>query len=363
MESFKQTAEPQEDAPHRPAESSAPPSRRRDLVVNHLHVMNGSVHEADHNNNNHDWLTLIPSILERRNLQCTEQTSESARALMESGLLGNFTQDNNDEHSSHVSLQVEASLLESFVEDDYDGALHLTTVDVAFDDGKNSGDNNNRGGRRPIGFVFWRQVPQEEMRDWINWEILQKRIMGERERELQSEESREVEGSDKDSSTHQQQKECTKRRQMRHSLRSVRRESVKWLEIATTANSSSPAPTPNSVVQSSSTTNNSSVLVETLTHCWVKLELLEVHPDYWKQHIGTLLLACAMYQAHQNGDDRMILHVAGGKENIPALRLYEKFGFLPVPRETVFHKPDKDLYVLGHVGQSLRRLCWSALEV
>ena len=59
----------------------------------------------------------------------------------------------------------------------------------------------------------------------------------------------------------------------------------------------------------------------------------------------------------------MILHVAGGKENIPALRLYDKFGFLPVPQGTVFGKPDKDLYVLGHVGQSLQRLCWPALEV
>jgi len=199
MESFKQTAEPQEDAPHRPAESSAPP-RRRDLVVNHLHVMNGSVHEADHNNNNHDWLTLIPSILERRNLQCTEQTSESARALMESGLLGNFTRqdnNNNDEHASLVSPQGEASLLESFVEDDYNGALHLMTVEVTVDDGKNSGDDNNNVSRRPIGFVFWRQVPEEEMRDWINWDNLQKRIMGERERELQSEESREEEGFDK----------------------------------------------------------------------------------------------------------------------------------------------------------------------
>lgn len=352
MATLKQTADPQGDVQHRPTESA--PSK--DLI--NLNV-DGSVPEADHNNNNqhHDWLALIPSILQRRNLQCTEQTSESARALMESGLLGNFTQEN--EHSL-VSLQVEASLLESFVEDDYDGALHLTTLDVAVDDGNNSGDNNNHGGRRPIGFVFWRQVPEEEMRDWINWENLQKRIVGERERELQSGESREEEGFDKASST-QQQKEYTNRRRMRHSLRSVRRESVKWLEIATTANSSPPAPT-NCVVQSSSTIN-SGVLVESLTHCWVKLELLEVHPDYWKQHIGTLLLACAMYQAYQNGDERMILHVAGGEENIPALRLYDRFGFLPVPQGTVFHKPDKDLYVLGNVGQSLRRLCWSALEV
>ena len=102
--------------------------------------------------------------------------------------------------------------------------------------------------------------------------------------------------------------------------------------------------------------------MEGLTHSWVKIELLAVHPDHWKQHVGTLLMACTMYQAHQQGGDRMILHVAGGKENVPAQRLYDKFGFVEVPQGTVFHKPDGDLFVLGHVGESLQQLCWPALE-
>jgi len=354
MSAVKQTTDLQEDAQQSSVESA--PSRR-DLVFLNDADADDRDHEADSNNQRHDWLTILPSILERRNLQCTEQTVESARAWIEAGLLGNFTQAN--EHSP-MSLQIEASLLESFVEDDYDGKLHLMTLDVVVDDDCNSGDNNNNGGRRPIGIVFWRQVLKEEMRDWINWENLRKRILGEREQKLQTEESREEEGLGEASI--QQQEEYSKRRRMRHSLRSVRRESVRWLEIATTANVAPPVHTANSLVQSSRTISVST-LVETLTHCWVKLELLAVHPNYWKQHIGTLLLACAMYQAYQKGDDHMILHVAGGKENIPALRLYDKFGFLPVPQGTVFEKPDKDLYVLGHVGQSLQRLCWPALEV
>jgi len=353
MSTIQKTADPQEDGGRH--DRTAESAHSRDLV--NLQADDGNQHEAANNKNDnnihHDWLTLIPSILERRNFQCTEQTRESARALMESGLLGNFTRAN--EHSL-LSLQVEASLLESFVEDDYDGALHLTTLDVAVDD--DDDNNNNNGGHRPIGLVFWRQVSKEEMRDWIDWGNLRKRIQGEQERKLQSEEeSREEEGLDE-----QQDEEYRKQRRMRHSLRSVRRESVRWLEVATRANNSPPAPTANALAESCST-NTTSMLVETLTHCWVKLELLVVHSDYWKQHIGTLLLACAMYQAYQNGDDHMILHIAGGKRNIPALRLYEKFGFLPVPQGTVFRKPDKDLYVLGHVGQSLQRLCWPALEL
>ena len=54
----------------------------------------------------HDWLTLIPTILDRRNLKCTEQTAESARDLMNAGYLGNFTQ---ADENSFLSTQVEES--------------------------------------------------------------------------------------------------------------------------------------------------------------------------------------------------------------------------------------------------------------
>ncbi|CAB9502439.1 expressed unknown protein [Seminavis robusta] len=281
----------------------------------------------------HDWRALIPSILSDRGLTCTEQTMESAASLLEQGWLGNFTQ-----ASSLLSTQVEASLMESFIEDDYDGALHLTTLD------------DEQG--KPVGFVFWRQVPEDEMKDWIHWENLQKKLRGEQQQQLKQaqpdKEDQEVPVEDGLSSLPNH----SKRRRMRQSIQMVRGESIRWLEVA-----SSDAARRNSLLRSSTAP------LERLTHSWVKIELLAVHPDHFKRHIGTLLMACAMYRAYQKGDDHMILHVAGGHENVPALRLYEKFGFLPVPQGTVFHKPDKDLFVLGHVGESLQRLCWPALEV
>lgn len=289
---------------------------------------------SDKNNNDqtvlderHDWLRLIPSILEHRNFVCTEQTMESARELLDLGLLGNFTRTNKE---SFLSTQVEDSLLESFIEDDYDGALHLTTLDDSL-----SG--------RPVGFVFWREIPNEEMKDWIHWENLRKKLTGEQQQKIIEKEEPLEEPSDKQ-----------RKRKMRQSLRQVQNESIRWLEVASESSS-------NSTRQSLLRSSNLVPLMETLTHAWVKLELLAVHPDYWKQRIGTLLMACAMYQAYKRGEDHMILHVAGGKENLPALRLYDKFGFVSVPQGTVFQKPDKDVFVLGHVGESLQRLYWPAL--
>lgn len=287
----------------------------------------------------HDWLALIPSILERRNFHCQEQTMESAQKLIDKGLLGNFTRANEN---SFLSTEVEETLLESFVDNDYDGALHLTTLN----------DDNSSG--RPIGFVFWREVPAQEMNAWIHWENLRKKLLGEQEQKAIKQQDDETHTKPTQEERDAQQHPNHKKRRMRQSIKLVRDESIRWLEVASEANKRQ------SLLLKST---NMAPLMKTLTHSWVKLELLAVHPDYWGKHIGTLLLACAMYQAYKKGEKHMILHVAGGPENVPALKLYEKFGFLPVPQGTVFEKPDKDLFVLGHVGESLQRLCWPALEV
>ena len=56
-------------------------------------------------------------------------------------------------------------------------------------------------------------------------------------------------------------------------------------------------------------------------------------------------------------------HVAGGRapKNVPAARLYARYGFVPMPRHVEggpFARPDRDLYVLGNIGGALRALPW-----
>jgi hypothetical protein len=38
---------------------------------------------------------------------------------------------------------------------------------------------------------------------------------------------------------------------------------------------------------------------------------------------------------------------------------FSHFGFVSVPANTIFHKPNKDLYVLGNIRESLRELAWN----
>ena len=350
---------------------------------------NHTIDPSDSNNSQYDWLTLIPTMLEQHHLTCTEQTIESAQKLQEAGLLGNFTEKAasraDPQSSPALSTFFEASLLEMFLEDSYDGLLHLTTLDITAEG-------------TPVGFVFWREMPIKEMKEWIHWENLKKRLLGEQDRKRQdgklknsnlenamdgseeenfSEESDLLDEQDAPAPVTEHQ---DMRRRMRQSLRQVRSQSIRWLEIASNGKDDDDGDDDDdsgdnnqrlSLLDSSfsasitngNTSRRTSTILEGLTHSWVKIELLMVHPDHWKHHLGTLLLACAMYQAYQHGEEHMILHVAGGKENVPAQRLYEKFGFIEVPEGTVFDKPDRDLFILGHVAESLQQLCWPALEM
>ena len=82
---------------------------------------------------------------------------------------------------------------------------------------------------------------------------------------------------------------------------------------------------------------------------------------FWGNRYGSLLLACALYEAYSLNNDRAILHVAGGYSNVPAVKLYQRFGFVGVPvgYGGLFNKPDRDLFVLGNIGAALQSLSWN----
>jgi len=165
--------------------------------------------------NHYEWLALLSSVLRRRKLRRTDQTPESARKLVDAGLLGSFTAARSLSPPVQVSPVIEATLMESFLEGDYDDkSLHLTTLD----------DLTKADTPFPVGLVFWRELSAEEVRDWIHWENLRERLMGEaKQQQMQEAESPSLE-DDKSPGM-----------RMRRSLKVVKRENIRWLEVAAAA--------------------------------------------------------------------------------------------------------------------------------
>lgn len=92
---------------------------------------------------------------------------------------------------------------------------------------------------------------------------------------------------------------------------------------------------------------------------WIKLELICVHKDWKGKRIGTMLLACTLAVASSYGEIHTVLHVAGGKNNVPAIKLYERFGFREMSNH--FKVPNDNLYVLLDINQSLKNVHWRDL--
>jgi len=207
-----------------------------------------------------------------------------------------------------TSPDVERTLMEAFLEDDYDGRLHLITLSTS---------------KETAGIVFWREVPREEMTEWMDMQRIAKAVA---DRRLTCSNSIDDDLKDK----------------AKQSLKMAQNDSIVWIREA---------------IQSHST-------MSTLAHAWVKIELIAIKRTHRAMHLGNILLGYTLAKAAMHQNEHAILHVAGGgaSKNIPAARLYGRYGFMPVPPHRQggpFVKPDKDLFVLGNISSTLNALPWA----
>jgi len=103
-------------------------------------------------------LTQVPKIHKAKHLKCVEHTPASSRILHET--YGFFAT------GKEIPYEVEQNLVDAFIFNDYDGNLHLST---SHDTNSRSCSNEDDIGP-PLGLVFWRTVPENEMNDWLDWE-------------------------------------------------------------------------------------------------------------------------------------------------------------------------------------------------
>ena len=295
--------------------------------------------------------TLLPTILSSNALQYQIETPATASTLFSQNQL-------NPSQFLEFSPDIERTLITSFIEDDYDGKLHFLTLNTT------TSDNNAQ--REVIGIAFWREIDSEEMNEWMDLHRVKDTLRRHCEDEIQSS------PTTKDSSTHKRRGrlsfQCQSDNQLsqhaKRKMEMIRSDSITWIRNALHSQENHSS---NEATSTNSTRTDPTIRdVNNLLHAWIKIELIAIHKSHRHHHYGPILLACLLSMAYKTHETHAILHVAGSTSNTAALKLYERFGFVNLPRHEKggpFEKPDGDLFVLGDIGGVLERCPWEEMQL
>ena len=286
------------------------------------------------------WSTnILPSTLQSQGLHCHDQTPKSAQHLLSRGQL-------NAMDFIETSPDIERTLMEAFLEDDYDGRLHLTTLSI-MRKSKTSNNSTSQDGEEEeiVGMSFWREVPSDEMNEWMDMQRISKAIA---DRKLTTSHEQHEEDDHEDDLPHDAKK----------AMELIKSHSIGWIQ-----NALQPCTSPMNHT-STDRLQPTKAIIQKLTHALIKIELIAIKRIHRAHHLGNILLGCTLARAHAfHHNEHAILHVAGGgaSKNVPAAMLYKRYGFVSVPKHDEggpFVKPDRDLYVLGNIGLVLNSLPW-----
>ena len=329
------------------------PAHSHHAVISKSEITNEST-------NNHQWPTeILPSTLHSQNLKCHNQTPTSAQHLLSQGQL-------NAEDFLETSPDIERTLMEAFLEDDFEGRLHLTTLSLTKQT-NNANNNSNENDEIIVGMAFWREIPSEEMNEWMDFDRISKAIADRKLVSPPNMRSKSNTHTHSSSSAAATALEDDHHEDLSHDARNamklVKSDSISWIQNALQPCHSN-YNNDNNMPSSSSTQSTNTNMIQKLTHSWIKIELIAIHRAQRGHHLGHILLGCTLAKAHAlHHNEHAILHIAGGgaTKNVPAARLYTRYGFVNVPRHTEggpFTKPDRDLFVLGNIGLVLESLPW-----
>ena len=266
---------------------------------------------------------------------------------------------------------IERTLLTSFIEDDYDGKLHMMTLNT----NTNTDNTNNCDGdtREVVGIAFWREMDDDEMKEWLDLHRVEETLKrhGDDDDERQQEDNTPL--------RLRQEQFVEQHRPRRVSFRCpsddrlsirgkrrmemIRNDSITWIRNALNTHDQYKA----SNKRISQTQHNTTISpVNKLIHAWIKIELIAIKTTHRGVNYGEILLACLLSCANSNHETHAILHIAGSSSNVAAIKLYQKFGFVHLPKYEEggpFEKPDGDLCVLGDIGGVLETCPWEEMHL
>ena len=250
------------------------------------------------------------------------------------------------------------------MEDDYDGKLHFMTL--------NRNSNSTTDERREvIGIAFWRDIDDDEMKEWMDLHRVRDTLRRHAEDDRQSlshTTTNDVTSKQKSRLSFQCQSDNRLSLRAKQTMEMIRSDSITWIRNALDSQDDNNSSHQAAAAKTTSTANDPSILskVNNLLHAWIKIELIAIHKSHRNHHYGPILLACLLSAAHEQHEIHAILHVAGSTSNTAATKLYESFGFVNLPKHDEggpFEKPDGDLFVLGDIGRVLERCPWEEMQL
>ncbi|KAI9006401.1 hypothetical protein DFJ74DRAFT_389568 [Hyaloraphidium curvatum] len=251
------------------------------------------------------WTNAIAAFAVGKDLELCLESPESARIAFRSG---------------HVVLplpSLEDAVRDAFIEDAYDGSLHLLTL-------RDRTRTLPRIGHPIVALVFWRDLDRGELESWVRSVadcprmIEDSSLDGEPDVEHESEMPADPNGS---------QLELVVR-----SKQGVTFEhSFDW---------------------------NSAPVSASPYEGWIKVELIGTHPAHYRKGYARILFVAVLLISYlRDGKRHVVLHVAGGAANIEATNLYKSLGFVEPPAG-MFRQPNNNLLVLWSIEAALRKLDW-----
>lgn len=271
-----------------------------------------------------NWRNAVASYAIGHNLQIQLESPDSARKALSCG------------HIVPPLASLEETVRDCFLEDSFDGQLHLMTI-------RDLSRTLPKIGHPIVALVFWRDLDRDEIYSWVE------DVDACRRKLLEEQAGEDIASADVPSPTPPPldgSKPNDDGDQLSLVVRS--QSDVKF----------------NSAFDMSSLAEmlpdySKKELVEDPYSGWIKIELVGTHPDHLRRGYARLLVVSVLLIAMvRDGKKSAVLQVAGGyKDNDAATALYLSLGF-SIPPKGMFKEPNENVLVLWSIGRGLEGLDW-----
>jgi hypothetical protein len=267
---------------------------------------------------NDDFSAILSHHLSSRNLHYYHETHVTASRLLSERQLP---------HSQFVELfpENERSFLDSFLTNDFGDYLHFMTLNTI-----------NDNVREVIGVVFWRELEDQEMEDWLC-------ALGAAAGLIPS-----LTSTNDQRLSFQCQSDNALSQRGKQTMENIRSDSIRWLRDALNSD--------DNIYRQEHYTPG----VHQLIHAWIQIELVDIKSTY-SHHpsLSELLVLCLLSCVYSLHGETHVIHSIDPSSS-DAIPKYTKFGFVHLSR---YQPAGNNLLLLADLGEVLERCPWGEMRL